>query len=64
MICECSAEGYSRNEWHISHSMAKTVCGMVIGTLVDEGRLGLDDRVADIFPEIAYRDKRFSRITV
>ena len=64
VICECSAAGYSRDEWHISHSMAKTVCGMVIGTLVDEGRLGLDDRLVDIFPELAYKDKRFPRITV
>ena len=64
VICECYAEGYARGEWHISHSMSKTVCGMVIGTLVDEGVLGLQDRVADVFPELEYRDKRFARITV
>ena len=64
VICECYAEGYGRGEWHISHSMSKTVCGMVIGTLVDEGALGLQNRVVDIFPELEYRDKRFARITV
>ena len=36
VICDCSADGYDVNTWHISHSMSKTVCGMVIGTLVDE----------------------------
>ena len=64
IICECSAEGYSTNEWHISHSMSKTVCGMVIGILVDEGKIKTDDRLVDIFPEIPYKDKRFPLITV
>ena len=64
VISECSADGYGTNSWHISHSMAKTVCGMVIGTLVDEGRLKISDRLVDVFPEIEYRDKKFSLITV
>ena len=34
VICECSAKGYNVAEWHISHSMAKSICGMVIGRLV------------------------------
>ena len=64
VISECSSDGYSTNSWHISHSMAKTVCGMVIGTLIDEGILKLGDKLVDIFPEIAYRDKKFPEITV
>ena len=64
VISECSADGYSTNSWHISHSMAKTVCGMIIGTLIDEGVLKTSDLLIDVFPEIEYRDKRFAQITV
>ena len=64
VICECSADGYNVNCWHISHSMSKTVLGMVIGRLIDDGLLSIDQRLADIFPEIPYRDKRFKEITV
>lgn len=64
VICECSAAGYSCGEWHISHSMAKTLLGMVIGRLVDDGVLSTDMRLVDIFPEIPYRDKKFPYITV
>ncbi len=63
VICECSADGYSVNEWHVSHSMSKTVLGMVIGRLVDEGRLNLDTRLVDVIPEVPYRDKKFPLIT-
>ncbi len=64
VICECSAEGYSVNEWHISYSMAKTVCGMVIGRLISEGAVKTDELLVNIFPEIPYKDKRFPLITV
>ncbi len=64
VICECSADGYSVNEWHVSHSMSKTVLGMVIGKLVDDRKIDLEWKVSEIFPEIAYKDKRFPLITV
>lgn len=64
VICECSAKGYSTGEWHTSHSMAKSVCGMIIGRLVDRGALSLDMRIVDIFPEMPYKDKKMALITV
>ena len=64
VICECSADGYDVNAWHISHSMSKTVLGMVVGRLVDDGVIKLDMKLAEIFPEIPYKDRRFSAITV
>ncbi len=64
VICECSAEGYSVGCWQVSHSMSKTVCGMVIGLLIGDGLLSLDTKLVDIFPEIAYRDKKFPQITI
>lgn len=64
VICECTAPGYSGQLWHLSHSMSKTVVGMAIGMLVDEGRLDVDTALCEIFPEVAYRDKKFPDITV
>ena len=64
IISEVSAPGYSRNIWHLSHSMSKSVTGMAIGLLVDEGRLEISQRLVDFFPELKSSDKRFSSITV
>lgn len=64
VICECSRDGYDVNTWHLSHSMSKSVTSMVIGLLVAEGRLDVNERLVDIFPELAFKDKRFPNITV
>ena len=64
VICECSADGYDVNTWHISHSMSKTVLGMVIGRLIDDRLLSLDMKLVEIFPEIPYKDKKFSGIMI
>ncbi len=64
VICECHTPGYGGEGWHVSYSMAKTVCGMVIGILCDRGLLSTDDLLINIFPEMPYKDKRFSQITV
>lgn len=64
VISECSKDGYGVNIAHLSHSMSKTVTGMIIGILHADGLVSLDDALIDIFPEIPYRDKRFADITV
>ena len=64
VILECSHPGYNSNTWHLSHSMSKTVTGMAIGMLVDDGLLDTDRRLIDIFSEYHYTDKRFALITV
>lgn len=64
VITECAHPGYSVNTWHLSHSMSKTLTGMAIGVLVDDGVLSLDELIVDIFPELNYKDARFSKITV
>ena len=64
VISECSRPGYSVNAWHLSHSMTKSLIGMAVGLLYDDGLVTLDTRLVDIFPEIPYKDKRFPRITV
>ncbi len=64
IICECSHPGYSTNVWHLSHSMSKTLTGMAIGMLVDDGKLSLDTKLVELFPEYHYKDARFEGITV
>ncbi len=64
VICECSRDGYGVNIAHLSHSMSKTVTGMIVGIAVGDGLLATSDRLVDFFPELSYRDKRFADITV
>lgn len=64
VICECSRPGYSTSTWHLSHSMSKTVTGMAIGMLWDDGRIKLSDKLCTLMPDVAYKDKKFAQITV
>ena len=64
VITECSHPGYDTNTWHLSHSMSKSLCGMAVGLLVDDGLLSVDEKLVDIFPDIHYSDPRFKDITV
>ena len=49
VICECAFEPYTMDMWHVSYSMCKSIVGMAIGILVDEGKLSLEDKLSDIF---------------
>ena len=64
VICECTHPGYEINTWHLSHSMSKTVTGLAVGMLVDDGKLSTDTRMVDILPEFTYSDANIARITV
>lgn len=64
VIAECSHPGYDVNTWHLSHSMSKTLTGMAVGLLVDDGLLSVDELLVDIFPEMHYKDPKFSKISV
>ena len=64
VICECSHPGYDVNTRHLSHSMSKTVTGMAIGMLVDDGKLDINARLCDILPEYQYNDPELEKITV
>ncbi len=48
----------------MTHSITKSFTACAIGLLVDEGRIALQDRVSQFFPEIALADPRAQRITV
>ena len=64
VIAECSHPGYDVNISHLSHSMSKSLTGMAIGFLVDEGRITTEEKLVDIFPEYTPKDKKFYDITV
>lgn len=64
IILETSAPGYDTGYWHLSHSMSKTVTGLAIGFLYDEGKLSLDDSVLGFFPEITDADEKYSELKI
>lgn len=51
VICECNFAPYPKRMWHVTHSMCKSITGMAIGMLVEEGKLKLDENIYDIFSE-------------
>lgn len=66
VVCEAQYAPYSLSSWHVTHSMAKSFVGTAIGMLYDEGLVGLDERVADIFPEKCglFTSRRARAVTV
>ncbi len=51
IICECNFAPYYKGLWHITHSMCKSITGMAIGMLIEEGKLNLDENIYDIFSD-------------
>ena len=43
---------YAADRVHLAYSLSKTVTAMAVGFLAQEGRLSLDDRVLDHFPDL------------
>lgn len=51
VICECNFAPYPKGIWHITHSMCKSITGMAIGMLIEEGKLKLNENIYDIFSD-------------
>lgn len=49
VIAEGSFGAYDLKTWHITHSECKSITGLAIGMLIEEGKLRLDDKVVKIF---------------
>lgn len=49
VIAECAFEPYEMDIWHVSYSMCKSIVGMAIGLLVEDGKLSTDTKLGDIF---------------
>ena len=66
VVCEAQFAPYSLAHWHVTHSLAKSFVGTAIGMLRDEGKLSLDERVADIFADKCsfFTSRRAKAVTV
>ncbi|WP_426351284.1 serine hydrolase domain-containing protein [Alloiococcus sp. CFN-8] len=51
VIAECNFSPYTNKVWHEVFSFTKSVTGLAIGFLVEEGKLSLDEKVVKIFDE-------------
>ena len=51
LFCECYFAPFHKDLNHRMYSQTKSFVSIAIGFLVDEGKLKLDDRIADFFPE-------------
>lgn len=49
VIGETAFAPYQMDIWHVTHSMCKSITGMAIGILIDEGKLHITDKIIDIF---------------
>lgn len=42
---------YSTDIWHVSHSLCKSLTGLAVGLLYDDGLISLDDKLIDIMKD-------------
>ena len=51
ILSECYWPFFSAEKKHRMYSVSKSFTSVAIGMMIDEGRISLDDKVADFFPE-------------
>lgn len=51
IIAEGHFHPYRKELWHVTYSMCKSITGMAVGMLVEEGKLKLDDCISQFFEE-------------
>lgn len=51
LFCECYFAPFDKDTCHRMYSQTKSYVSVAIGLLLEEGKLTLDDRIADHFPE-------------
>ncbi|MBN1650002.1 MAG: serine hydrolase [Bacteroidales bacterium] len=57
--------GFSRDSYFHSQSMAKSFISFLIGAAIDDGLIeGVDDKMTKYIPELLNRDPRFANITI
>lgn len=52
VISETAFFPYRTDVWHISYSLCKSITGLAVGLLVDDGKLTLDTKLSDIFDKL------------
>ncbi|MFK0041964.1 serine hydrolase domain-containing protein [Paenarthrobacter sp. NPDC090517] len=53
VIADYYRPGFSPEDLHLVMSISKSMCGLVVGALVDSGDINTSDRVVDHVPELA-----------
>jgi CubicO group peptidase (beta-lactamase class C family) len=57
--------GFTRDSFFHSQSMAKSFISFLVGAAIDDGVInGVDDPMTQYIPELAVRDPRFAKITI
>ena len=51
VLAECYWPFFNAEKQHRMYSVSKSFTSVAIGMMIDEGRISLDDKVADFFPE-------------
>ena len=51
ILAECYWPFFNADKKHRMYSVSKSFTSVAIGMMIDEGRISLDDKVADFFPE-------------
>jgi CubicO group peptidase (beta-lactamase class C family) len=64
LVVERYLDGHRAEDLHTSFSVAKSVLSAVVGAVVADGQLRLDDPITRYLPELAQRDPRFRDVTV
>ena len=54
IICECEFYPYRADIWHVGHSLCKSITGLAVGLLIDDGLLSLDDKITELFAKRAF----------
>ena len=49
IVLEVGFSPYRIEDWHISHSLCKSVTGLAIGCLITDKKLNIDEKIVDIF---------------
>lgn len=53
VISECSYAPYSLDMMHVTHSLCKSITGIAVGMLIDDGLVSLDDSIGKYFEEFS-----------
>ncbi|MBQ9743577.1 MAG: serine hydrolase [Clostridia bacterium] len=51
LFCECYYAPFDRDTTHRMYSQTKSFVSIAIGLLIEDGKLTLDDKIADFFPD-------------
>lgn len=53
VISECSYAPYSLDKMHVTHSLCKSITGIAVCMLIDDGLISLDDSIGKYFDEFS-----------